>query len=63
MAATNWNHKASTLGNYLKVSDSGGSATLAIAPAGSGAGTAIATLNGAGNLGLADLVSHHSLLT
>ena len=37
--------------------------TLAIAPKGSGAGTTIATLNGAGNLGLTDLVRHHSLLT
>ena len=63
LAATSWNHNAATLGNYLKVTDSGGSATLAIALSGSGAATSIATLNGSGNLLLADLVSHHSLLT
>lgn len=47
LGATSWNHRAATLGNYLMVTDSGGSATLA----------------GSGNLGLADLLSHHSLLT
>ncbi|WP_428393996.1 beta strand repeat-containing protein [Lichenicoccus sp.] len=63
MAGTQWNHRPATLGDYLKVTDSGGSATLSIAPTGSGAGTAIALLNGSGNVGLADLLSHHSLLT
>ena len=63
LAETQWNQGLATLGNYLKVTDSGGSATLSIAPTGIGAGTAIATLNGSGNLGLADLISYHSLLT
>ena len=63
LAATTWNHSASTLGNFLKVTDSGGNATLAIAPAGTGAGTAIATLRGAGSLGLSDLLSQHALRT
>ena len=63
LAATAWNHNPSTLGAYLMVTDSGGSATLSIAPTGTGTGTAIATLNGSGSLGLADLLSHHSLLT
>ena len=63
LAATGWNHQAATLGNYLKVSDSGGSATLLVASAGTGGGVAVATLAGAGNLGLADLLSHHALLT
>lgn len=63
LAATGWNNRPATLGDYLKVTDSGGSATLAIAPTGSGAGTAIATLSGSGNLTLASLVSHHALLT
>ena len=63
LAATSWNGKAATLSNYLKVTDGGGSATLLVAPSGSGGGTAVATLNGSGNLGLADLLSHHSLLT
>ncbi len=63
LTATGWNHQAATLGNYLKVSDGSGGATLSIAPSGSGSATAIAVLNGAGNLGLADLLSHHALLT
>lgn len=63
LAATNWNHNAATLGNYLKVTNSSGNTMLAIASSGSGAGTGIATLTGAGNLGLADLLSHNSLLT
>ena len=63
LAATKWNGQASTLANYLKVTDSGGSATLSIAPTGSGAATAITTLVGSGNLGLSDLISHHSIQT
>ena len=63
LGATGWNHQAATLGNYLKVTDSGGSATLLVAASGSGGGVAVATLNGSGNLALADLLSHHSLLT
>ena len=62
-AATSWNGKNSTLGNFLKVTSSGSDTTLSIAPSGSRAGTAIAKLSGAGSLGLADLLSHHSLLT
>ena len=62
LGATSWNDKAKTLGNYLKVTDSGGNTNLAIAPTGSGAGTAIATLNGV-NYGLPGLLSQHSLLT
>ena len=59
---TKWNGQASTLGNYLKVTDSGGNKNLAIAPTGSGSSTAIASLLGT-NYDLADFVSHHSLLT
>ena len=62
LSATEWNGRSATLGNFLKVTDNNGSTTLAIAPTGVGAGTAIATLSGAGNLGLADLLSHHSLV-
>ncbi len=62
LAGTSWNDKPATLGNYLKVTDSGGNTTLSIAASGSGAGTMIATLNGV-TYGLADLLSHHSLLT
>ena len=39
-----------------------GNTTLAIAASGSGAGTAITTMNGV-SYGLADLLSHNSLLT
>ena len=35
-----WNGKAAALGNFLKVTDSGGNTTLSIAPTGSGASTA-----------------------
>ena len=63
LAATHWNGQAATLGNYLKVTDNNGSTTLSIAASGIGGGIAIANLSGAGNLGLADLLSHHSLVT
>jgi hypothetical protein len=63
LAATNWNGRSTTLANYVKVTDNSGSTTISIASKGTGAGTAIATLSGAGNLGLTDLVAHHSLLT
>ena len=63
LSATHWNGKSATLGNYLKVTDNNGSTTLSIAASGTGSGVAIANLSGAGNLGLADLLSHHSLLT
>jgi hypothetical protein len=62
LAATTWNHTSSTLANYLKVTDGGGNTNLAIAPKGSGAGIGIAILTQT-NFHLADLVSHHSLLT
>jgi Ca2+-binding RTX toxin-like protein len=62
LAATQWNHSAATLANFLQVTSGGGDTTLSIALSGSEAGTAIATLNG-GTFGLTDLLSHHSLLT
>jgi large repetitive protein len=57
LKATSWNDSASTLGNSLTVTDSGGNTTLSVAATGSGAGTAIATLNGV-RYGLSDLLSH-----
>jgi hypothetical protein len=63
LAATLWNGMAATLANYLKVTDSGGSTILSVTPNGIGAGTVIATLSGAGNLGLSDLLSHNALQT
>ena len=62
LAATNWNGASATLANYLKVTASGGNTTLSVASKGTGAGAAITKLQGAGNLGLSDLLSHNSLL-
>ena len=62
LASTGWNGKSATLGNYLKVTDSGGNTNIAIAAGGVGAGTPIASLSNTNYL-LADLVSHHLLLT
>jgi plastocyanin len=58
LAATNWNGQANTLANYVKVTDSNGSTTLSVADKGTGGGTAIALLSGAGNLNLSDLLAH-----
>jgi Ca2+-binding RTX toxin-like protein len=63
LSGTSWNGSAATLANYLKVTSSGGNTTLAIAANGSGGGTAIAELMGAGNLTLANLQSSHSVIT
>ena len=64
LGATKWNGSATTLGKYLLVTnDTKGDTTLSIATTGTGSGTAIAVLEGAGNLALADLLSHRSLLT
>jgi hypothetical protein len=61
LATAGWTSNLSTLGNYLKVSESAGNAIIAIATGGSGAGTAIAQLNGVGNLTLASLQQHATL--
>jgi hypothetical protein len=58
LAATTWNFQSSTLGNYLKVSESGGNALIGIASTGTGAGTTIADLVGVSNLTLATLLPH-----
>ena len=61
LSATAWDHQANTLATYLKVTDGSSGTTLSIAATGNGSATAIALLNGSGNLGLADLISHNSL--
>ncbi len=48
-------------GTYLRVTDASIGTTLSIAV--NDSVTAIAVLNGAPNLGLADLLNYHSLLT
>jgi hypothetical protein len=58
LAATNWNHSASTLPNYLKVTNPSQGAVLSIAPTSGGAGVAIATINGATGTTLASLLTH-----
>jgi hypothetical protein len=58
LAATNWNGQANSLGNYVQVADAGGSVVISISPTGSGASVGIAVLEGAGNLGLNNLLSH-----
>ena len=64
LAETTWNGSKSTLGNYLKVTNYGsGDTFVSIAANGTGTGTEIAALTGAGNLTLAGLLSAHALLT
>jgi hypothetical protein len=58
LSATNWDGSASTLGNYLSVSDSGNGATLSIANTAGGAGMAIATIGGATNATLQTVLAH-----
>jgi hypothetical protein len=58
LAATNWNGSASTLSNYLKVTDSAQGATLSISATSGGSGVAIATIHGATTATLSSLLAH-----
>ena len=58
LAATDWNGSASTLPNYLKVTDSKQAATLSISATAGGSGVAIATINGATTATLSSLLAH-----
>jgi hypothetical protein len=58
LAATNWNGSASTLSNYLKVTDSAQGATLSISATSGGSGVVIATIDGATTASLASLLAH-----
>ncbi len=58
LTAADWNNNMSTLGNYLKVSESGGNAIIAIATHGSGSGVTVAQLNGVSSLTLSTLQQH-----
>jgi hypothetical protein len=62
LSATTWNRQNSTLANYLEVTDAPGMAELLVSPAGNGAFTPIAILQGVGSLALADLQSSHALV-
>jgi hypothetical protein len=63
LAGTTWTGDPAMLSHYLLVTSSKGNTTLSIASQGSGPGTPVAVLVGAGNLGLSDLLSHNSLFT
>ena len=58
LAATTWNGSESTLGNYLSLTTSGDDTVIGLSPTGSGAGSAIATLQGSGPVTLATLLQH-----
>ena len=60
---TNWNGKANTLSNYVKVTDVGSNTDISIANSGSGSGVLVAQLTNTPGLGSADMVSHHSIQT
>ena len=57
LAATNWNGTASTLPNYLTVTDSAQAATLSISATSGGQRVAIATINGANTASLSSLLA------
>jgi hypothetical protein len=58
LAATNWNGSATTLANYVTVTDSAKGATLSISATSGGAGSAIATIAGASGMTLTSLLTH-----
>ncbi|WP_158931347.1 calcium-binding protein [Acidisphaera sp. S103] len=58
LQAAGWNLAPATLGNYLKVADANNNAIISVVKGGSGAGSAIAQLDGVGNLTLAGLQNH-----
>ena len=58
LAATDWNGTASTLPDYLAVTDTSAGATISIAPTFDGSATAIATIAGATSLDLKTLLAH-----
>ena len=58
LATTTWDHQAGSLGSYLTLSSSGGNALVTLIPTGTGPGSVIAQLNGAGNVSLATFLSH-----
>jgi beta-glucanase (GH16 family) len=58
LAATNWNGSASTLSNYLKVTDSTHAATLSLSATSGGSGVVIATIDGATTATLSSLLAH-----
>ncbi|MBS0640052.1 MAG: hypothetical protein JSS43_09285 [Proteobacteria bacterium] len=58
LAATSWNGVASSLPNYLHVTNTAQGAAVSIVPSGSGSGSVIATIQGASNTTLTSLLAH-----
>jgi hypothetical protein len=58
LAATNWNGSASTLSQYLTVTDTTKGATLSIAATSGGTGVAIGSISGATTATLSSLLAH-----
>jgi len=58
LAATDWNGAASTLPNYLTVTDTSAGAVISLATTSGGSGTVIATILGATDLNLDTLLAH-----
>jgi hypothetical protein len=58
LGATNWDGTASALAKYLTVADSAKGATLSISATPGGAGTMIATINGATTATLSSVLAH-----
>jgi len=58
LAATAWNGAASTLANYLGVTDTAAGAVLTVTPAAGGTYTGIATIGGATTAALSSLLPH-----
>jgi Ca2+-binding RTX toxin-like protein len=58
LKAAGWNNSTSTLGNYLKVSESGGNAIIAIAVGGNSSALTVAQLDGVTSLTLTTLQQH-----
>jgi hypothetical protein len=58
LAATNWTGSASTLSNYLSVTNGTQATVLSIAPTAGGTAAAIATIDGASGTILSSLLAH-----
>ncbi len=60
LANTSWTKSSATIGNFLKVSQSGGDAVISVDPSGvaGGATTTLAVLHGAGSVSLSTLLAH-----
>jgi hypothetical protein len=58
LAATDWNGTASTLPDYVTVTDTSAGAVISLATTAGGPGTAIATIPGATDLNLDTLLAH-----